>query len=198
MRIGVDIDEILTPLLESFLPFYNERHGTDYRLEDIWTYHLEEVMERPLPEMVEDVRDFYESGLLVALQPFPDAQEAIKALKDAGHELVIITSRHSGAIEKTKPWLDKHFPGMFSTIHFSKHVGWSGEEKTKGTLCKELKVNVLIDDDARYSKDCEECNITLVLLDKPWNQRQETNGALRVKDWQEVLEKIEELGHKGS
>jgi uncharacterized HAD superfamily protein len=192
MRIGIDIDEILTPFLEGFLPFYNERHGTDYSPEKMWSYHLEDVMKRPVTELVKEVRAFYESGQLEQLAPFPEAKVAIKELHNAGHELIVITSRHSGAIPRTKPWLDTHFQGLFKNVYFTQNASLNGEAKTKGSLCRELAIPILIDDDERYAEECSKNGITLLLLNKPWNKDKEMKDAIRVQDWQEVLEKIKE------
>ena len=185
MRIAVDIDEVLTPLLEGFLSFYNEQHGTSFAVSDCWTYHIEEVMGIPLEQCIREVEAFYRSDAFGQLPPFPEAQQALKQLKEQGHELVVVTSRYGEAIPRTEPWIAKHYPKIFSAIHFVTFRDRDG----KAGLCEKEKMDVLIEDDADHVSACKKHGIAIILLEKPWNKDAD---AVKAKDWQEVLEKIEE------
>ncbi len=190
MRIGIDIDEVLVPLLASILAAYNRRHGTSYRAEEFWTYRLEEVMGRGIDELIAEVREFYRSEAMRALLPFPEAVAGVNALLAAGHELVAVTSRHSEARALTPPWLERHFPGAFSDILFSGGHAWHGE--MKATLCREHAIPVLVDDDWHNAEECAAEGVTLLLLDRPWN-REAAGRFIRVRDWDGILREIGEL-----
>lgn len=55
-------------------------------------------------------KDFYKDGLLKPI-PVPGAVEGVKALKEMGFRLVIVTARHGNELPITQEWLDEYFPG---------------------------------------------------------------------------------------
>jgi uncharacterized protein len=193
MRIGVDIDEVLAPLLPGFLTRYNERHGTAFRAEQFDTYRLERVMGIPFEETVEEVRAFYRESL-AGILPFPEAFRALQELKEEGHELFAVTGRHGEGILVTEAWLERHFPALFSGIRFAGHRGLNAEASSKAAICKELGISVLVEDDPHYVEECRAERIHLLLFDRPWNKSQPTaEGVMRIHSWHEVLDAVEML-----
>ncbi len=57
------------------------------------------------------VKDFYTNNLMKPI-PVPGAVEGVKALKELGYKLFIVTARHTTEVERTQRWLDQYFPGL--------------------------------------------------------------------------------------
>jgi uncharacterized HAD superfamily protein len=53
----------------------------------------------------------------------------------------------------------------------------------------------MIDDGLHNALDLAEHGIVCILLDKPWNRKDEADHPLiyRVQDWQEIIDNLEQL-----
>ena len=51
-------------------------------------------------------------------------------------ELVVVTSRQHCIQQPTLDWVDKHFPGIFSEVHFGNHWALEGKSKAKSEICR--------------------------------------------------------------
>jgi uncharacterized HAD superfamily protein len=195
LKIGVDIDDVLFPFNRGFINLVNKRFGTDYKVET-WSSPILEDETKFSKREIEDLLDefsFSEEAKLV--DPIFGSVESIQKIKNSDYELHAITARPLYIENETRKWLERHFQAHFKNIH---HLGRShpGEEKQvkKGPLSKELEIDIFIEDSLRNSIDIAQYNIHVILLDKPWNQEENLPGNIhRVKDWNEILEKIEEL-----
>jgi uncharacterized HAD superfamily protein len=117
------------------------------------------------------------------------AKDSISELsKD--YEIFFISSRvdaRNGTLES----LNKHFSDVDFKMYFSSNPYYGNEGKTKGELCKELKIDFMVEDDVRHSEVCAKEGIKVFLLDKPWNQNcVEHENIVRVKNWKEIQEKL--------
>ncbi len=55
----------------------------------------------------------------------------------------------------------------------------------------------MIDDSPAYAKDLADEKIPVLLYTQPWNRNiEESNYIMRVKNWDEVLKKIETIENK--
>jgi len=58
MIIGVDVDEVLTKFVDTYLSFYNKVKGTSWKREDIQTYYFYEVFGISKEEDTKSIIDF--------------------------------------------------------------------------------------------------------------------------------------------
>ena len=197
LKIGVDCDEPLADFNAHLCPWMNAKYGTDYKREDIISYKLWEIWKCSKEEALKIIEHFYEEQL----EHVPPVEGSIAAVKELAqqHELLVITSRFGSAISKTVPWINQHFSNKFSDVVFTKNYAKGGNGKTKAQICKELGVDILIEDFIQYSLDCNKLGIPVLLFNTPWNQDSELpegmtklpQGIVRVNSWEEVLEKLE-------
>ena len=139
------------------------------------------------------VHEFFESEhFATGIPPVPGAREALARL-GADHELVVVTSRQFVIKEPTIAWVDQHFPGIFSELHFGNHFALEGPSKPKSELCRELGAEVLIDDNPVYALECARAGIDVLLFDwalgYPWSKTPDgpTHPRItRVEDWAAV------------
>jgi uncharacterized HAD superfamily protein len=90
----------------------------------------------------------------------------------------IVTSRRHFLEEATRAWIDRHYPGLFSSILFGNHYASSGVKRSKPDMCKQLGAQLLIDDSLRYATQCSEAGIRTALFGThAWNTVSSSNSS---------------------
>src|SRR3546814_2837485 len=74
-------------------------------------------------------------------------------------ELHVVTSRQFAIQAITEEWIDKHFTGVFSQIHFGNHYSTSDVVRSKAEICKDIGACMLVDDYVRYAQNCQQQDI---------------------------------------
>jgi len=72
-------------------------------------------------------------------------------------DLVVVTSRQMDIQDATHAWLERHYPGLFTTVRFGHHFAKAGDNRkgaTKPEMCAELGAPILIDDSLIYARQC--------------------------------------------
>lgn len=193
MIIGVDLDDVLLDFTEHLLRFVNTRYGTRHQRKDSFNFNLEKVWNEPKEIVDQKILEFYRSSEHVQAMPFPDAIGGICALKAAGHELHLITSKPDSLKDVTEKWLDTHFPRSFTGVHFMNEFHGTGKKRTKAEVCKLLGVELFIDDALHNARNIAAVGIPVLLLDAPWNQEEVIPPITRVKSWEEIVEKVGQI-----
>ncbi|HIH17736.1 MAG TPA: hypothetical protein HA282_00525 [Nanoarchaeota archaeon] len=194
MLIGVDIDDVLAEFVAALCPFHNEKYGTSLTKKDIFSYDFSEVWGGTGEEAVQKILEFQLSSEFKELAPVKGAQKATRNI-DLEHDLITISSRPKVVYGETWRWLDYHFSSTFSELHFTNEVHrQDGEPLIRKTdICKELGVDVLIDDYLKTTLACAEQGIPALLIDQPWNRAMSLpEKVTRVYSWQEIQERIED------
>ena len=138
--------------------------------------------------------EFKKSKLFDEVNPVRNALESVKSLIE-DHEIFIITSRPLIYKERTGKWVKKHLSDVpLTIIHSSDFHG--GQLKTKVEICKDLGIQLMIEDHKSYSLECANVNIKVILFDKPWNKDVKHKNIVRVKDWIEALKEIKKISSK--
>jgi uncharacterized HAD superfamily protein len=193
MVIGVDIDDVLADLASCLVKFHNEHFGTFLTKEDHSNYDLSKIWGCSKSESMERMMKFFESEQFENVLPLSGAFEGVKALKEMGNRLFIITSRPHALKEKTIKWINTHFEGYFDEIYFTGHPATQGAIK-KANLCKELGVEIMLEDCLEVAFECLEKNISVILFDSPWNRCVNLpEGIIRVSSWSEILRALPEI-----
>ena len=112
------------------------------------------------------------------------------------NEIIIITSRPLIFKERTEIWLKKHFPKVHYTLIHSNDFHSTNKTKSKADVCKELGIKIMIEDQDRYSLECAQSGIKVVLFDKAWNQSVVHSNIFRVKTWKEAINYIKIIESK--
>jgi hypothetical protein len=191
MRIGIDFDEVVADSAAAIIALHNKQYATNYKKEDITSYHVEDVWGGTKEEWEAKLDEFFSAKNVQYLDPIAGSIPAMDSLKKAGHELYIITARGDSDIEATELWLKLHFPDTFNGVHYG-HARLNDPEKTrsKPQMCKELGIKLMIDDHLSNAKQCADEGIKVFLFDQPWNQRELPEGVERVRTWEEIVKKL--------
>lgn len=133
----------------------------------------------------ERVARFLESPEFEEMPAIDGAAEALRRLSQH-YELHVVTSRQFSIIEATHRWLNRHFPGVFTAVHFGNHFGSSGAKIPKSQLCKEIGAIALVDDSATYIEECSgSVPHRLLFGNYAWNT-ETPSGAIRCSTWADV------------
>lgn len=191
LRIGIDIDEVITEFVKPFFEFCKEKNIRTPNFEDVNCFDLENIMDLSREEVHSLFGEFNDSEERVKRGGFIDfSKEGINELAK-NSELFIITARMEKIINPTKDFFKEHFPGIHLEIAHSGDT--FGKKKNKVEICSELGVDFFIEDRRKTALECAEAGVKVFLMDKPWNRENcEHENIIRVKGWKEILEKINE------
>ena len=185
VSVAVDVDDVLADYTPNFIKWHNKRHGTDFKLEDIHTFHFASLLGCTREEAIARVDEFQTTEEFRRILPILNSQAGISLLSKY-HELHIITSRIEKIRSETNDWITKYFSNLFSGIHFSSNVYRQKNGKTKAQICSDLGIKIMIEDSIDYAFECASQNVQVLLIDKPWNRNGGKNHDLitRVNGWE--------------
>jgi len=190
MKIGIDIDEIITKYIDSFIEFLRikKQKVLDYNtILDCNDFgHLINLDKNQVQEYIQEHTN--QRLTLLELDLIEGSLEAINLLHNS-HEIIFITSRHPSNKGNTLKFFEKHFPRKKFKIIFSgdAHKG----NKLKSEICKEEGCEIMIEDNPNYALDCANKGIKVFLMNKPWNQKIGFNpNIIKVNNWNEIIDNL--------
>jgi uncharacterized HAD superfamily protein len=193
MHIAIDIDDSAGDLLSSLILFHNDRYGTKLKRGDFHSCWYREVWGGTKEQEVEKLTEFFKTDYFKNVPPMLGSQEAIKLLKERGHKLSIVTGRVYSLTKQTEEWVEKYFGNIFSAIYHTNSYGLTGIKIKKSEMCKNQKVDLIVDDDLMHIIDCANAGISVLVYDSPWNQGVLPSGTVRVMSWNKIPELIQRL-----
>lgn len=191
--IAVDIDDVLLASAEQFVAYSNKKWGTRLTVED-YDEHWGEMWGIDDAELTRRSKHIHGSGVQTTFTHDDTAKPVLEELAKS-FELIITTSRTRIVQKGTLEWLDLHYPGIFSDVHFAGI--WDGDHEynhantlTKGDLHERVRASYVIDDHPKHCFAAAERGIkTLLFGEYPWNRGLKLPpNVTRVKDWRAVKE----------
>ena len=192
MKIGVDIDEVLGELLGLFIELHNLENSTSIQVEDVSDYSLAKLFGCTQEEIDKRIERFFRQGNGSRILPVDGAVEAIQNLA-RDHELIVISARPKLFEQQTIHWLDTHFPGAFSEVHFVDEVSMEADALAKAELCRQFGIDVMVEDSHKNAHACSEHVARVFLMDRPWNRTDVLGNVSRVFVWNEVVQSIRQM-----
>lgn len=190
MRIGIDIDGVLTDLegfYRDYVTRYRFLHGVkgnininEYMICD--AYHISK--EQDIDFFTNDFKE-YENKYRA--RPF--ASEIIKKLKDEGNEIYIITARWKSDRDDEEgkrvrsivlKWLEEN-DIYYDDIYFTK-----GD---KTIYCKDLNIDVMIEDTPSNIENISK-KLPVICYDAQYNKHCNGNNIIRCYSWYDIYEKL--------
>lgn len=191
MRIGIDIDGVLTDISREMLD-----NGSKFFYENNIEFKLNSLEYddcKMLGVNEKNVLKYWNACLVSYVENCPireHAKEVIKKLKEK-HEIYIITSRDEYGMpedfygkmqELTKKWLEKN------GIKYDKLI-FTNEKLKK---CKENNIDIMIDDSPSKIYEVSK-EIKTFCYDVPYNIYVKGKNITRVYSWYDILNKIEKM-----
>lgn len=195
MRIGIDIDGVLTNLDQFMIDYFSKfcvENNVDYKIGefDYNVYKTFGVSEEVDSAFWEEYLEFY--AVNEKIRPF--ASEVIKKLKDDGHEIYIVTARWGANKEgevgermraTVKNWLDE------SGVCYDKLVFSKAAKERKSEEIKEHKIDIMIEDNPNNIAELSQI-IPVICYDTSYNKDLVGGNIIRCYSWYDIYKKISE------
>ncbi len=192
MRIGLDIDNVITDfdekLLEEFLKEdKNKRNSGIINPKGSWIKNFFDWTKEEVDDfLIKNMENF-----AIEFKPRQDAKKYMDKLLEEGHELYLISHRafphYKMPFETTKNWLEKN------KINYTKLILTESTNKTKE--CKENNIDIMFDDVRRNCRELQENNILSYLVATKYNLRN-LDSLKVVNNWKELYEVINNMEKK--
>ena len=195
MNIGVDVDGVLADLgrfmRETGAPYFKRKFGLG--IVDPAQEHAEQMFGCTRKQRE---KFWWDCGLdYLRNEPRMDGcQEVMRRFIDAGHNVVIITSRALTTEHGPIPALLRHFLRSWlkrNEIAYSKIV-FCGEDDPaaeKRAACLANSIDVMIDDNANNLLAVRDIT-RAVCFSAPWNKTLNDESIVRINGWSEVESEI--------
>jgi len=181
VRIGVDIDGVVSDSYPAWLQELNQHFGKNITVIDDYAMHL------VFDVTWEDMNNFFAGNverLFMMAEPVSGALEGIQTLLKEGHEVIYITARTLEEKDVTVRWLTMH-----GIPHEHERVLFTGF-KSKVDLVKQWGIEAFIEDYQVNATMIAESGVPVFLLDTSYNQVDLSDGITRCQSWNEILEGI--------
>jgi uncharacterized HAD superfamily protein len=181
VRIAVDIDSTLHHYWDQLAGIAKKRFGVVLPYDEQLTW----TITRLRPEQVHAcVVETHKAVHVLAAEPYPGAVETIRAWHEAGHFIHITSHRAAEAQDATARWLDR-----IGLPHDELYCSFD-----KVTHCREIAIDVLIDDSPVNLMKAGEAGITPATILHPWNRDLcEEEDIVCARDWPTLAKRLEPL-----
>jgi beta-phosphoglucomutase-like phosphatase (HAD superfamily) len=179
MNIAIDIDSTLHHYWDQLSDAARRRFGIALPYEDQVTWGITLLR----PEQVRAcVQETHSDERVLAAEPYPGAVEAVRGWHAAGHFIHVTSHRATSSQQATERWLDR--------------IGLAYDElycsMDKITRCREIGIDVLIDDSPVNLQAAIDAGITAATLLHPWNRELcETEDVICAENWTELARNLE-------
>lgn len=185
MKIGVDLDDVLSQSTPALIKFHNEKYGTNFDIKNLKVFKLMTILGNDKKHAEQKLHEFHTSSYGKTL-PIPGVKKILEKLKK-NNELYVITARGDDIKKVTLKWVNKNFPNIFSGIYLTNEFVNSKTKTNKKTVCNDLKIDIFVEDNLDYATECVSPKRKVYLLDYPWNQAKKlTKGITRVSSWEKI------------
>ena len=185
LRIGIDVDDVLAESLPGYLEAFRRRFGHDVKLEDAAWEIFRRYPEISATQMWGFFSELEASDFLGTRPLYPEAVEAVRTLSASGHRLFVVTGRLSQHREHTRRLLER--AGLLGVFEELAHRDGQPAPEYKTRMVRELRLDLLIEDELPVALAAAAVPIPVLLFDRPWNRGELPTGLTRVTDWSQVL-----------
>ncbi len=188
MRIGVDIDDVIVETLPAYVRAFEVRFGRQVPLAQA-TWELFELHpDIPSAERLAFFDELRGSRFMFTRPPHPDAPPAVRALREAGHTLIVVSGRPLSHLADTEDML--RAIGIRDCFAEIVHRDGQTIPAYKGRVARDRRLDVLVEDEFPAACAVAEAGVPVLLMDRPWNRGPLPPRMVRVTSWAEALARL--------
>ena len=174
MKIGIDIDGVISDFVKDFIIVVKKEYGLDLREQDIYAHDLFLVLGITEEEAMELIR----KNLIRDLDLIPGVKESLDKLRNE-NEIYLLTARPDDLNNITKDWLKRKEIPYDELIHLNE-----GEKHQVN-----LGLDIIVEDNLKDAIRWLNKSNKVIILDHPWNRSLNVRKLfLRAFNWQEIVE----------
>jgi uncharacterized HAD superfamily protein len=171
LRIAIDIDSTLHHYWDVLSASSKRRFGVELPYEEQLTWGITRLKPKQLEVCIADT---HRDEAILAAEPYEGAVEVVRRWHAAGHFIQITSHRAEACHEATARWLER--------IELPHDELWCSYDKIE--RCRELGIEVLIDDSPINLQRALDHGITAATILHPWNAEVcETEEVIAADDW---------------
>ena len=192
MNIGIDIDNTLTDIENEIFESankYTKKLNPDFEFKQIQKYNGFTNIANFYGEIFgwndENINYFFRNQRIEVVdsaKPREGVKEVLQKLKNQGHNIYVVTARSNLyddiPYERAKKWLDNN------KIPYDKLII---NAKDKAKVCKELDIQVFIDDQLHNCLELAKKRIHAIRLT---DRKEVYDGIINIDNWKEIYEYI--------
>jgi uncharacterized protein len=178
MRIAIDIDSTLHHYWDVLSDAARRRFGIELPYEEQFDWGITRLKPKQLEVCIAET---HSEQAILSGRPYPGAVEAVRGWHDAGHFIHVTTHRQTDCHEATSAWLGKiglPFDELYCSFD-------------KVARCREIDIDVLIDDSPTNIERALEAGIIVATLRHPWNADVcEVEDVIAAGSWDELARRL--------
>lgn len=154
MRILTDLDNVLVP--DTAFEIASKELGYSFTSCDHIHWDPYRFMPKNLADLL--VEKWHDPAIMNTLPEIPGSKKVLDRWKGQGHEIFVVTARHTSLAEGTAKMVDRLFPGCISETIVV------GPSTDKIDVIKDLKADTWIDDAPHQVVSCLRHNVHSILI----------------------------------
>jgi uncharacterized HAD superfamily protein len=181
MRIAIDIDSTLHHYWDRLSDAARRRFGVELPYEEQHDWGVTRLKPKQLEVCIAET---HRDEAILAGEPYPGAVETVRRWHDSGHFIHITSHRQETCHAATEQWLRR--------IDLPFHELYCSFDKVG--RCREIDIDVLIDDSPANIERALEAGLTVATLRHPWNRDVcDVEDVIAADDWAELEAKLAPL-----
>lgn len=192
LKIGIDVDNVVADSYTIFLQEFNRKFGTKVQFEELVEFDYLKTIGFDAKVIDEFWDALLHSGKIqLDIPPLQNSHEIIKGWKRVGHSMYFVTARPIWIEQATKHWLSHH--GILQendmVFHFDE-ANHTADTLYKKEVVEKEGIEIFIEDSREIAQIL---TVPVFLLDMPWNQGTLASHITRVKNWDEIQQRVSKL-----
>ncbi|MDQ0205571.1 5' nucleotidase, NT5C type [Alkalicoccobacillus murimartini] len=176
LRLGLDIDGTVTDPA-AFVPALNKSFNKELVLEDLTSFDLTGILGISREEFGQWMKD-HESEIYAKVELASHVKSILEKWQDQ-YELYYVTARGSYLESVTQDWFE------LNKLPYH-HIELLGQHD-KIEAVNTHRIDLFFEDKHDNAVEiATACSIPVILLDTPYNQGEDPDGVIRVKNWLEA------------
>ena len=178
VKLAIDIDSTLHHYWDQLSDAARRRFGIALPYDDQLTWQITLLRPEQVRACVEET---HTEARVLAAEPYPGAVDVVRRWHGAGHWIQVTSHRAVASQEATARWLDQ-----IGLPHDELYCSYD-----KVARCRELGVDVLIDDSPVNLEQALDAGILAATIAHPWNRELcETEDVICAPDWPELERRL--------
>lgn len=193
----VDIDDVLSQTIESLIDLLEQLHDRRVDVADVQHFDLEKSFSLDASEIARFMDRVHSDEIIESILPAEGAAEVLDLWNERGDTVRLVTGRPPATHHASRRWLETHGLRHESLHHLDK---WQRPEWNREALpalgfeeIERFEFEFAVEDSLDTAvRLVEEFDISVALMDRPWNRRVSHLAAstrsrlIRCSDWSEV------------